>query len=309
MRYWLVMPAAGVGRRFGNTKPKQYAPLQGRTVIEWALAPFLADPSCAGVSVSLAADDPYWGEVAARLAKLPGRTPELIFAGGGVERSHSVRKGLAALGTRAAADDWVLVHDAARPCLSANDLQHLLDRLDSHPVGGLLATPAADTLKRASTEPRTSADSRPSATPRSSAERRRRTEFVTRSESLPRTEPHTATESGTSDQRGPSAQPRPSAEPRAIPNADPEVAQTVDRAGLWRALTPQMFRYELLCDALDRAIANGRLPTDEAQALEWVGEHPVLVQGSAANIKITSADDLILAAALLNARENTPVAR
>jgi len=70
-----------------------------------------------------------------------------------------------------------------------------------------------------------------------------------------------------------------------------------------------MFRYELLCDALDRAIANGRLPTDEAQALEWVGEHPVLVQGSAANIKITSADDLVLAAALLNARENTPVAR
>ena len=273
MRYWLVMPAAGVGRRFGNTKPKQYAPLQGRTVIEWALAPFLADPSCAGVSVSLAADDPYWGEVADRLAKLPGRVPELIFAGGGVERSHSVRKGLAALGTRAAPDDWVLVHDAARPCLSPDDLQHLLERLHSHPVGGLLATPAADTLKRASTEPSVSADPRSSTAPRTSAE------------------------------------PRPSPAPPSSASADPEVAQTVDRAGLWRALTPQMFRYELLCDALDRAIANGRLPTDESQALEWVGERPVLVQGSAANIKITSADDLVLAAALLNARENTPVAR
>jgi 2-C-methyl-D-erythritol 4-phosphate cytidylyltransferase len=246
MRYWLVMPAAGVGRRFGNTKPKQYALLQGRTVIEWALAPFLTDPGCAGVSISLAADDPYWGEVADRLAKRPGRTPELIFAGGGVERSHSVREGLAALGSRALADDWVLVHDAARPCLSAHDLQHLLNRLASHRVGGLLATPAADTLKRASLE-------------------------------------HPAT--------------------------DPEVAQTVDRAGLWRALTPQMFRYEMLCDALDRALATNRLPTDEAQALEWTGEHPVLVQGSAANIKITSADDLVLAAALLNARESTPVAR
>ena len=245
MRYWLVMPAAGVGRRFGNTKPKQYALLQGRTVIEWALAPFLTDPSCAGVSISLAADDPYWGEVADRLAKLPGRTPELIFAGGGVERSHSVRKGLAALGSRALADDWVLVHDAARPCLSSNDLQHLLDRLGTHRVGGLLATPAADTLKRASLDPA----------------------------------------------------------------ADPEVAQTVDRAGLWRALTPQMFRYEMLCDALDRSLATNRLPTDEAQALEWTGEHPVLVQGSAANIKITSADDLVLAAALLNARESTPVVR
>jgi 2-C-methyl-D-erythritol 4-phosphate cytidylyltransferase len=285
MRYWLVMPAAGVGRRFGNTKPKQYALLQGRTVIEWALAPFLTDPSCAGVSISLAADDPYWGDIADRLAKLPGRIPEVIVAGGGVERSHSVRKGLAALGTRAVADDWVLVHDAARPCLSSNDLQHLLDRLGSHRVGGLLATPAADTLKRASTEPGTNAYARMTAGPRPSA--------ASRSSAEPRSTP---------DQPA-------IPEPRDIPGADPEVAQTVDRAGLWRALTPQMFRYEMLCDALDRAIANGRLPTDEAQALEWVGEHPVLVRGSAANIKITSADDLVLAAALLNARESTSVAR
>jgi 2-C-methyl-D-erythritol 4-phosphate cytidylyltransferase len=278
MRYWLVMPAAGVGRRFGNTKPKQYALLQGRTVIEWALAPFLTDPSCAGISISLAAEDPYWGEVAERLAKLPGRTPELIFAGGGIERSHSVRKGLAALSSRALTDDWVLVHDAARPCLSSDDLQRLLNRLGSHRVGGILATPAADTLKRASTELRANVDPRSSGTPHSSA--------------APR----------------PGVDPRPSSGPRGTPVADPEVAQTVDRAGLWRALTPQMFRYEMLCDALDRCLATNRLPTDEAQALEWTGEHPVLVQGSAANIKITSADDLVLAAALLNARESTPVA-
>jgi len=234
------MPAAGVGRRFGNAKPKQYAPLQGRTVIEWALAPFLTDPSCAGVVVSLAADDPYWGEVEGRLAKLPARLPEIIRAGGGAQRSQSVRNGLAALATRATKDDWVLVHDAARPCLAPNDLQSLLDTVSSNRVGGLLATPAADTLKRA---------------------------------------------------RG------------------TEVEQTVERAGLWRALTPQMFRCQMLCDALDSAIATGRLPTDEAQALEWIGEHPVLVQGSAANIKITSADDLVLAAALLNARESAPAAR
>ena len=61
MRYWLIMPAAGVGRRFGTSRPKQYAPLLGRTVIEWALTPFLADPACAGVVVALAAEDPYWG--------------------------------------------------------------------------------------------------------------------------------------------------------------------------------------------------------------------------------------------------------
>jgi 2-C-methyl-D-erythritol 4-phosphate cytidylyltransferase len=247
MRYWLVMPAAGVGRRFGHVKPKQYAPLQGRTVIEWALAPFLTDPSCAGASISLASDDPYWSEVADRLASLPGRTAEIRVAGGGAERSQSVRKGLEALAGRAAADDWVLVHDAARPCLSDHDLQQLLERLESHPVGGILAAPAADTLKRA---------------------------IVTSS-------------------TGGSA---------PLPPG-PEIDQTVDRAGLWRALTPQMFRYKPLSDALDRALGSGRLPTDEAQALEWTGAHPVLVQGSAANIKITSADDLVLAAALLNARE------
>jgi len=249
MRYWLVMPAAGLGRRFGTSKPKQYAPLQGRTVIEWALAPFLADPSCAGVVIALAADDPHWGEIAERLAKLPGRIPELTFTRGGVERSHSVRKGLASLDARATSDDWILVHDAARPCLTSKDLQHLLTRLASHRVGGLLAAPAADTLKRVS------------------------------GKSLP------------------------------VLDADPEAEGTVDRAGLWRALTPQMFRYEMLCEALDRALATNRSPTDEAQALEWMGERPVLVQSSPANIKITSADDLLLAAALLSARERTPASR
>jgi 2-C-methyl-D-erythritol 4-phosphate cytidylyltransferase len=251
MRYWVVMPAAGAGRRFGEQRPKQYAPLQGRTVIEWSLAPFLADPRCAGVAIAVAAGDPYWGKVEGRLANPPERVaealerpPELVVATGGAERSESVRKGLAALAGRATAEDWVLVHDAARPCLSARDLESLLEHLGSHPVGGLLAAPAADTLKRA-----------------------------------------------TSDQPagGGAAAAR-------------EVEQTVDRSGLWRALTPQMFRYGRLCEALDRALSAGRLPTDEAQALEWLGERPVLVEGSATNIKITSADDLLLAAALLGAR-------
>jgi 2-C-methyl-D-erythritol 4-phosphate cytidylyltransferase len=161
MRYWLVMPAAGIGRRFGTAKPKQYAPLQGRTVIEWALAPFVADPSCAAVVVALAPDDPYWGEVADRLARLPGPKPELICAGGGAERCHTVRNGLAALGARAASDDWVLVHDAARPCLAPKDLQHLLEHLGNHRMGGLLASPAADTLKRAGADPATGARGSP----------------------------------------------------------------------------------------------------------------------------------------------------
>jgi 2-C-methyl-D-erythritol 4-phosphate cytidylyltransferase len=222
MRYWLVMPAAGVGRRFGADRPKQYAPLCGRTVIEWALAPFLGDARCAGIVVALGEDDPYWPSIAPATVRV---------ASGGEERSHSVRNGLAALTGRAGREDWVLVHDAARPCLSRQDLDRLLAELAGHPVGGLLATPAADTLKRA--------------------------------------------------------------------DASRQVQQTVDRAGLWRALTPQMFRYGRLCDALDRAHAASRIPTDEAQAIEWVGDAPRLVEGAAANLKITSVADLAIAAALL----------
>jgi 2-C-methyl-D-erythritol 4-phosphate cytidylyltransferase len=225
-RYWLVMPAAGSARRFGHPIPKQYAPLCGRTVIEWALAPFIADARCAGVVVAIAASDSHWPGIAARL-------PGVELAAGGEERSDSVRNALARLAGRAGAEDWVLVHDAARPCLAAADRDRLLEELAGHRIGGILATPAADTLKRAS--------------------------------------------------------------------ADREVAMTLDRTDLWRALTPQMFRYGRLCAALDAAKAAARSPSDEAQALEWLGEHPALVQGSAANLKVTSLSDLALAEALLAA--------
>jgi 2-C-methyl-D-erythritol 4-phosphate cytidylyltransferase len=287
MRYWLVMPAAGVGRRFGEHIPKQYADLHGRTVMEWSLAPFLYDSRCLGVVVVLGVNDAFWPTVASRLPDVTGATraseasvaaaladatrvadraaaksggadaegfsdpalslpttpavtlPKVVTALGGSERSHSVRNGLAALSGRAAVGDWVLVHDAARPCVSRQDVDRLLDRVQSHPVGGLLGAPAADTLKRASGE-------------------------------------------------------------RA--GADKEILETVDRASLWRALTPQMFRYGRLCEALDRALGQGRAPTDEAQALEWMGERPLVVEGSTTNIKITSADDLVIAMALMAAR-------
>jgi len=136
MRYWLVMPAAGLSSRFGADGPKQYAPLDGRTVIEWALAPFLADPRCAQIVVALARDDTGWMQVAARLAA-PGRG-SVTTVGGGAQRSHSVRLALAALQGRAGPDEWVLVHDAARPCLDAHDLERLLGRLGAHP--GLFLT-------------------------------------------------------------------------------------------------------------------------------------------------------------------------
>ena len=141
MHYWLVMPAAGSGRRFGSAK--QYASLGAHTVLEAALQLFIEDERCAGGSLVLAAQDPHREALAGRLS------PRFEVIGGGAERVHSVCNGLTALAARATADDWVLVHDAARPCLSRADLTRLLEHADGEPVGALLAAPVVDTVRRA----------------------------------------------------------------------------------------------------------------------------------------------------------------
>ncbi len=141
-RFWAVVPAAGSGRRMGAELPKQYLPLHGRTVIEHTLERLASHPAIAGVVVVLAADDRHFESLGLSL-----RVP-LWRADGGAERCHSVRNALTLLTTRAGDDDWVLVHDAARPCLRHADLDHLLERLEAHPVGGLLGLPVADTMKR-----------------------------------------------------------------------------------------------------------------------------------------------------------------
>ncbi|MBF0471474.1 MAG: 2-C-methyl-D-erythritol 4-phosphate cytidylyltransferase [Gammaproteobacteria bacterium] len=143
-RYWAVIPAAGVGRRMGSELPKQYLPLAGKTVIEHALAPFLAEPLIAGVMVGLSGDDEHWPQL-----QLQQHHPRLHRSPGGAERFHTVVLALKALRTVGAGEaDWVLVHDAARPCLSRDDLKRLLTTLAEDRVGGLLAAPVVDTLKR-----------------------------------------------------------------------------------------------------------------------------------------------------------------
>jgi 2-C-methyl-D-erythritol 4-phosphate cytidylyltransferase len=147
-QFWVVIPAAGSARRMGAGVPKQYASIAGRAVIEHALRPFLAQAECRGIVVALAADD-------ARFATLDiARDARVRTVVGGVERVDSVRAGLAAL--EASARDWVLVHDAARPCLSTDDLTTLLRTLRDDDVGGLLAAPVVDTLKRADAAARVS---------------------------------------------------------------------------------------------------------------------------------------------------------
>ncbi|QFT23138.1 2-C-methyl-D-erythritol 4-phosphate cytidylyltransferase [Pseudomonas sp. THAF187a] len=148
-RFWLVIPAAGIGARMAADRPKQYLQVAGRSILEHTLQRFLDHPALRGVVVSLAADDPYWPALAV------ASDPRIRRAAGGRERADSVLAGLETLKNEGAADDdWVLVHDAARPNLALEDLQRLLDSLADDPVGGLLAVPARDTLKRAGADGR-----------------------------------------------------------------------------------------------------------------------------------------------------------
>ncbi len=150
---------------------------------------------------------------------------------GGASRAESVRNGLRALADELAADDRVLVHDAARPCLSAQDLSALIDAVGMQDAGGLLAAPLSDTLKR-----------------------------------VDRT----------------------------------EVAETVERAGLWRAQTPQLFPFGILLRALDSCQDLDSV-TDESSAVERLGLRPQIVSAIGANLKLTTPADWPLAEAVLKA--------
>lgn len=148
---WVVIPAAGVGKRMQAGRPKQYLPLLGKTVIEHTIACFMKHSKITGIVLSLNSDDPYWAKLS-----LPTIKP-IYTADGGKERSDSVFNALHLLQgeLNVANDSWVMVHDAARPCLSQKDIDTLLDALlsddnhtDSH-AGGILASPVRDTMKRA----------------------------------------------------------------------------------------------------------------------------------------------------------------
>ena len=140
---WAVIPAAGAGRRMGAAIPKQYLDLAGLPVLEHSLRLFHDHPRIRGLAVALDPTDERW-------EGLPSaRHPKVLRVPGGSERCHSVLNSLEALGGYAGGDDWVLVHDAARPCLRRTDLDRLIAILEGHPVGGLLGIPVRDTMKAA----------------------------------------------------------------------------------------------------------------------------------------------------------------
>lgn len=221
-KYWAIVPAAGIGKRMGSDIPKQYLQLHGKSVIEHTLQQLDSIDAIEGIVLAIAKDDPWWPELHVEVTKT------LKVVHGGAERCHTVQNALLVLGDECREHDWILVHDAARPCVRQEDIQKLIHALSDHDVGGLLGMPVRDTMKR-------------------------------------------------TDTKG-------------------NVQQTVDRESLWHALTPQMFRYSLLSRALDKALVDAFLVTDEASAVEHAGFSPLMVEGHADNIKITRPEDLSLAA-------------
>jgi 2-C-methyl-D-erythritol 4-phosphate cytidylyltransferase len=150
--YWAIVPAAGSGRRMGAALPKQYLLLGDRTVLEHTLDTLLTVEVLAGVVLVVAPGDSAWEAIQPRYAGQP-----LIVVNGGAERCYSVLNGLDALSGKAAAGDWVLVHDAARPCVRRDDIRALMAGMGADSDGGLLGVPVADTMKRVSPDGRVAA--------------------------------------------------------------------------------------------------------------------------------------------------------
>lgn len=219
--HWAVLPAAGTSSRMGGELPKQYLEIAGATLLEHSLHALLSCEKLAGVVVPVHPQD-------GRVAELSIFQDSRVHTVAGAEhRSGSVLAGLVALMSMAAVRDWVLVHDAARPCLQPNAVQRLVAAVVASDTGGILAEPMLDTVKQASNDLR--------------------------------------------------------------------VLRTLDRASLWRAQTPQMFRLDELHLALVKAQEQGLAVTDEASAMEAAGYPVQLIAGSSANLKVTVPADLPLA--------------
>lgn len=217
-RYIALIPAAGVGARMAANGPKQYMALGGMPMLRHTVDAFLSSQLVAHTYVVVSADDPHIDTV------LPASDRVTVLRCGGASRMESVRNGLAELHGVVGEDDWVLVHDAARPGLNAALIERLIARVGTHAVGGLLALPVVDTVKR--------------------------------------------------DVAG--------------------QVDTVARDGLWLAQTPQMFRYQLLRNAL-AAVTDPAAITDDASAVEALGLAPLLVEGHPCNLKVTRPDDVRIA--------------
>ena len=155
-QHFAVIPAAGSGSRFGAPLPKQYLKINGRPLIRYTVEALLADARVTRVVVVLSPEDRDW---CADCMPAEGADRVTVVRVGGATRAESVLNGISWLQSQpnVSSEDWVLVHDAARPCLAPSQIDALISSLTHDPVGGLLAIPVADTVKRADTADRVAA--------------------------------------------------------------------------------------------------------------------------------------------------------
>ncbi len=143
---WFIVPAAGIGQRMGADKPKQYLPLAKATILEQTLNTLLSINIVTGVVVVVHPNDTTWPQMAL------SHHDKVHTVQGGAERCDSVLAGLNSLEGQVADNDWVLVHDAARPCILPETIYHLIDEVLGDEVGGILGVPSSDTLKKVDDE-------------------------------------------------------------------------------------------------------------------------------------------------------------
>lgn len=235
-KLWAIIPAAGSGNRFSKTQLKQYQMIQGKTVLEHTIQR-LTNLPLTGYVMAIADGDDFAQTLNFK------ELDKALFCIGGKERVDSVLNALIFLSEQADPDDLVFVHDAARPCVSSENLYDLVNTAISQNCSAILATPVRDTLK-----------------------------LVPQNTDL---------------------------------DALNNIKQTVDRECLWQAQTPQISTISLLKSAIETALKDNIMLTDEASALEYVGETVKVVVGRSDNIKITYPDDLDLACLILESQNKS----
>ena len=223
-KFHIIIPAAGSGTRMGLSQPKQYLLIHTQTLIERVVRVFDNISLVHSIHIALHSNDEIW------------KTLNLSFSSkvnthycGGGSRAETVLNTLKIIKDHVDPNDWILVHDAARPGIEKKDVEHLIYALKNDSVGGLLAYPLADTIKKSDEEDR--------------------------------------------------------------------VVESPSRKHLWQAQTPQMYRYKMLSDALEKFDGT---PTDESQAIERLGEKPKLIKGNFKNFKVTYPEDLNILEQLIN---------
>ena len=212
----LIIPAAGAGSRMGNPIPKQFLSIGSKTIIEWIEFIFSNISSIHSISIAVNPNERYIESISHRFS-----SKTTIYKSGGGTRSETVLNTLNQIKKIADVNDWVMVHDAARLGINESMINKFISEIGSHEVGGIMAVPVADTVKRV--------------------------------------------------------------------NKSGIIISTENRNEIWLAQTPQMFRYKILKKAIEQFKGD---PTDECEAVEFLGLKPKIFQGSAVNFKVTYPEDM-----------------